>query len=238
MTREGDYLHTSDVRTFARSDQALDVPLVSLKTSGQPHGQCRGLHAQLNISKLLLRARAARHRGVSPTHEGTIYEESRNNNRTNRIAHARLALSEYNPAGVLNNHSINTLWRAHEKRTWLVGYKAWVLDDSKIRLNSMYTRMIARREASAWDGRRTKLDDGYFYYKTITSKTIARYRNQIAGQQERGHTDVYLQDDSETVVSACETMASLQIAGIVSRRGATWPRVVRRQRLRVEQLSP
>ena len=38
----------------------------------------------------------------------------------------------------------------------------------------MYNRTIARHDASAWDGRRTKLDHADFYYKTITSKTIAR----------------------------------------------------------------
>ena len=74
--------------------------------------------------------------------------------------------------------------RADEKWTWLVEYKAWLLDDSKIGWNSMYNRTIARREVSAWEGRRTKLDDAYFYYKAITSKMIARYRSQIAGQQE------------------------------------------------------
>ena len=56
--------------------------------------------------------------------------------------------------------------RAVETSKCMVEYKTRLLDDSKIRWD--------RHEARAWNGRRTKLDDAYIYYKTITSKTITR----------------------------------------------------------------
>ncbi|KAM5539833.1 hypothetical protein V8D89_006646 [Ganoderma adspersum] len=203
-------LHSSGGRTFVRSDQALDTHVPSLKRSGQPHRISREPHAPHSIATMLLRARAGRNRGINPTHEGTISQESGNNNRTNRnVIGGAWAISVAMPrrntiqAGVLNIHSINAMWRADEIPTCQVEYKARLLDDSKMRWELMYNRTIARHKASAWNGRRTTLDDAYFYYKMITNSWDSVKKRGYLAPESQGNSKPGLRsednsrDDSE-----------------------------------------